>query len=103
MAETFSNARGRVIVERLVEVVHANRAYLSEIDGKIAAWSVAPDAATGDALSTAFMVMTVEQVQAYCARHTGVAGLLILPTDPDVQRDERIVAVGPWREDELVY
>ncbi len=73
------------------------------IDGKIAAWSVAPDAATGDALSTAFMIMTVEEVQAYCARHTGVAGLLILPTDPDVQRDERIVAVGPWREGELVY
>ncbi len=73
------------------------------IEGKIAAWSVAPDAATGDALSTAFMVMTVEEGQDYCSRHPGIAGLLIVPTDPDVQRDERIVAVGPWREGELVY
>lgn len=35
MAESFENASGRVIVERLIEVIHENRAYLSEIDGKI--------------------------------------------------------------------
>jgi phosphoenolpyruvate---glycerone phosphotransferase subunit DhaL len=35
MAESFRNADGRVIVERLIEVIHENRAYLSEIDGKI--------------------------------------------------------------------
>ena len=35
MAEQFSDSRGRVIVERLIEVIHENRAYLSEIDGKI--------------------------------------------------------------------
>ena len=35
MAESFRNSDGRVIVERLIEVIHENRAYLSEIDGKI--------------------------------------------------------------------
>jgi dihydroxyacetone kinase-like protein len=35
MADSFSNAAGRVIVERLVDVIHENRAHLSEIDGKI--------------------------------------------------------------------
>lgn len=35
MADGFRNAEGRRIVERLVEVIHENRAYLSEIDGKI--------------------------------------------------------------------
>lgn len=35
MAESFSNSDGRIIVERLVETIHSNRAYLSEIDGKI--------------------------------------------------------------------
>lgn len=35
MAEQFSNSRGRVIVDRLIGVIHENRAYLSEIDGKI--------------------------------------------------------------------
>lgn len=35
MSESFKNAEGRVIVERLIDVIHENRAYLSEIDGKI--------------------------------------------------------------------
>ena len=34
MRESFSNAAGRVIVERLIAVIHENRSYLSEIDGK---------------------------------------------------------------------
>ena len=35
MAESFANADGRVIVDRLIGIVHENRGYLSEIDGKI--------------------------------------------------------------------
>lgn len=35
MAQTFSNASGTLIVERLIDVIHENRAYLSEIDGAI--------------------------------------------------------------------
>lgn len=35
MADSFSNANGRVVVDRLIDTIHENRAYLSEIDGKI--------------------------------------------------------------------
>ena len=35
MAESFKNADGRIVVENLIDVIHENRAYLSEIDGKI--------------------------------------------------------------------
>ncbi len=35
MAESFANSKGRIIVERLIDTIHENRAYLSEIDGKI--------------------------------------------------------------------
>lgn len=35
MAEAFRNSDGRVVVERLIDVIHENRTYLSEIDGKI--------------------------------------------------------------------
>ena len=35
MGESFSNAKGRVVVENLIETIHEHRAYLSEIDGKI--------------------------------------------------------------------
>ena len=35
MAESFNNSEGRVIVENLISVIHENRVYLSDIDGKI--------------------------------------------------------------------
>lgn len=35
MGNAFSEAEGKVIVDRLIEVIHENRAYLGEIDGAI--------------------------------------------------------------------
>jgi dihydroxyacetone kinase-like protein len=35
MANTFTNQAGRVVVERLIDTIHENREYLSDIDGKI--------------------------------------------------------------------
>lgn len=70
------------------------------VEGKIAAWSVTPDAAIGDALSTAFMIMAVEDVQAYAQRHPHVAALLIVPSE---ESGERIIPVGTWQEGTLVY
>jgi len=41
----------------------------------IAAWACAPDAATADALSTAFMIMTTDQIEQFCRirPHTSAA------------------------------
>jgi thiamine biosynthesis lipoprotein len=71
------------------------------IEGKLAAWSIAPDAARADALSTAFMVMTSEQVRDYCATHPGVRGMLIVQTGDDTGPTEAILPVGDWQEQEL--
>jgi phosphoenolpyruvate---glycerone phosphotransferase subunit DhaL len=35
MSNGFRNEAGKIIVERMIEVIHENRAYLSEIDGAI--------------------------------------------------------------------
>jgi len=35
MGKTFTNADGRIIVDRLIDIIHENREYLSDIDGKI--------------------------------------------------------------------
>ncbi len=35
MAESFKDADGRVVVDRLIATIHENRVYLSEIDGAI--------------------------------------------------------------------
>ncbi len=68
------------------------------VEGKIASWSVTEDSATGDALSTAFMVMNPEEIQAFCTKHAGVRALLILPDEGD---STKIVSAGPWRDGEL--
>jgi len=43
----------------------------------LAAWASHPSAAVSDALSTAFMVMDLEEVKAYCDRHPEVWALVI--------------------------
>jgi thiamine biosynthesis lipoprotein len=45
--------------------------------GHLAAWASHPAAAVADALSTAFMVMTTEDVAAYCERHPDVWALVV--------------------------
>jgi thiamine biosynthesis lipoprotein len=70
-------------------------------EGKIAAWSIAPDAARADCLSTAFMVMTGEEVTDYCADRPAMRGLIIVPADPATGSPERIVPAGHWKDGEL--
>lgn len=52
--------------------------------GHLAAWASHPSAAVADALSTAFMVMSTEEVENYCKRHPDVWALVIL--DPETCR-----------------
>jgi FAD:protein FMN transferase len=70
------------------------------VQNSVAAWSVAQTGAVADALSTAFMVMTLDEVRQYCRLHDKTRALL-------VQREgavgERIVPVGNWPKAELVY
>jgi len=72
------------------------------VERKIATWSTAPDAARADCLSTAFMVMTPEEVEAYCAEHPAVRSLLIVPADPTTGSPERILSAGAWKQGELI-
>jgi thiamine biosynthesis lipoprotein len=73
------------------------------VEGKLATWSVAPDAARADALSTAFMVMTPEEATDYCRDRSDVRGLLILPEDAGTGRAEQIMPVGTWGAGDLVF
>jgi len=47
----------------------------SPVTSRAATWSVAGTAATADALSTAFMVMSEDEVASYCAAHGGHVGM----------------------------
>jgi len=71
------------------------------VESKLATWSVAPNAARADALSTAFMVMSESEVVEFCREHSDTRGLLILPGDDAAGRPERIVPAGTWQPGEL--
>jgi len=66
------------------------------VESKRAAWACAADAATADALSTAFMVMTPEQIKQYCSQHPQVQAMIILKDKgKGIQRDKTL-HFGPW-------
>lgn len=72
------------------------------VEGKLAAWSMAPDAARADALSTAFMAMTPEQVRDYCTEHPMVRGLLIVQGQAAPGPTECIMPIGRWKPGEII-
>jgi thiamine biosynthesis lipoprotein len=47
------------------------------VKGKKAAWVCAPTAAAADALSTAFMIMSPDQIRQYCSSHPDTAAMVI--------------------------
>lgn len=66
------------------------------IRGKLAAWSGAPDAATADALSTAFMIMTPEEIEKYCALHLQTRAMVIMHEQGEEPQEGRILHFGRW-------
>ena len=75
------------------------------VGGRIAAWSSAPDAATADALSTAFMIMSTDEIEKYCSLHPNNLAMIILeepslglPTEDKSTEKEKILRFGPWEK-----
>jgi len=73
------------------------------VKGKYAAWASAPDAATADALSTAFMVMGQDEIRQYCSRHPDVSAMIMLEGEGKDPQKNQILHFGPWKKDELLF
>jgi len=67
-------------------------------DGPLAAWVICHSGALADALSTALMVMSVDEVESYCQAHNDVAALLVLADDNAIGGG-RILRLGADRSD----
>jgi thiamine biosynthesis lipoprotein len=67
------------------------------VRGKLAAWACAADAATADALSTAFMVMTTNQIKQYCSHHPQVQAMVVQDEQGRHKRKEKILRFGRWK------
>jgi len=72
------------------------------VEGRCAAWACAPDAATADALSTAFMVMSPDEVKKYCSNHPDTLAMIVLEDRGKEAQKDRILRFGPWNEGDLL-
>lgn len=63
-----------------------------------AAWTFSPTAATCDALSTAFLVMTSNEVTKYCLNHPEVKAIIITEDKEGKTCGEKIIKFGDWKQ-----
>jgi uncharacterized protein (TIGR03663 family) len=71
------------------------------VEGSSAAWACACDAATADALSTAFMVLSPDEVRQYCSRHPDVLAMVILEEGGKDAQKDKILRFGQWKKSDL--
>jgi thiamine biosynthesis lipoprotein len=68
------------------------------VEGKKAAWACAPTAAIADALSTAFMVMSPEQIRKYCLSHPDTLAMVVTEDHAGRVQEDRILRYGHWEQ-----
>ena len=66
-------------------------------EGKLATWSGAADAATADALSTAFMIMSPEEIEKYCENHPDTRAMVIVQEKDGLTQKDKVLRFGPWK------
>ncbi|MHC4623308.1 MAG: FAD:protein FMN transferase [Planctomycetota bacterium] len=70
------------------------------VAGRITAWACATDAATADALSTAFMIMTPNEVSDYCLHHPDTLAMIVIEEAGEQAQQEKILRYGHWKEND---
>jgi thiamine biosynthesis lipoprotein len=75
---------------------------MQPVTGRYAAWSSTPDAATADALSTAFMIMSPDEIERHCSRHSKIAAMIMLQESEQGTQKHKILHFGPWESGELL-
>ncbi|UCG57458.1 MAG: FAD:protein FMN transferase [Phycisphaerales bacterium] len=68
------------------------------VEAICAAWAVAGDAATADGLSTAFMVMSPDEVEQYCSRHPETLAMVVPQDQGKGEQTGGILRIGHWKE-----
>ncbi|MBN2456488.1 MAG: FAD:protein FMN transferase [Sedimentisphaerales bacterium] len=63
-----------------------------------AVWVRSADAASADALSTAFMVMSIDEINEYCKKNTKVSAIAAIPKG-DKCTDVQLLTFGNWNTD----
>jgi len=68
------------------------------VEDKLAAWASAATAATADALSTAFMAMSPDEVEKYCLNHSDTLAMVVLEKSDKEMGGDNVLSFGQWDE-----
>ena len=73
------------------------------VKGRLAAWSVAPDAIAADASSTAFMMLSDEEINEYCLANAKTAAIIMPHADSVGFSSQTVRCFGELDEIELGF
>ena len=71
------------------------------VKGRLAAWAMAPDAVAADALSTAFMMLSAEDIDDYCLANPGTAAIIVPHVGSEKSSGRVVESFGQGRGIEL--
>jgi len=66
------------------------------VEGRLAAWSIAPDAIAADASSTAFMMLSDEEISDYCLANEETAAIILPHVGSDNSSGQSVKSYGQW-------
>ena len=71
------------------------------VEGRLAAWAMAPDAVAADALSTAFMMLSAGDIDDYCLANPGTAAIIVPHVGSEKSSGRVVESFGQGRGIEL--
>ena len=66
------------------------------VEGRLTAWSIAPDAIAADASSTAFMMLSDEEISDYCLANEETAAIILPHVGSDNSSGQSVKSYGQW-------
>ena len=66
------------------------------VEGRLAAWAIAPDAIAADASSTAFMMLSDEEISDYCLANEETAAIILPHVGSDNSSGQSVKSYGQW-------
>jgi thiamine biosynthesis lipoprotein len=68
------------------------------VEDSLAAWAFVSDAATADALSTAFIIMSPDEVKRYCLGHPDALAMVVTDAQRTEVAENEILQYGNWEK-----
>ena len=79
-------------------IIDPREAAVGPVEGRLAAWSMAPDAVAADASSTAFMVLEPQEIDDYCLANRQTAAIILPRAVSGESQRPQVMQFGQWNQ-----